>query len=210
MGGTRPSGRVSKIAVRVSRKPQSGIRMPRFSKPLILLALAAAIGAALGVAQPAQARSMSTCSKALIHDWYVDGRVDKTYPVHCYREALKKIPEDQVIYGTLRQDLTRALQSAIRQHGGHVSGDTLVTPLAAGGNGPDGGGNGPNGTGATGSGGVFHWLAQKLGPSTADSIPIPLLVLGGLAFALMAAAGVSLVARRMQARRASDPPPTAL
>jgi hypothetical protein len=208
MGGTRPSGRVSKIAVRVSRKPQSGIRMPRFSKPLILLALAAAIGAALGVAQPAQARSMSSCSKALIHDWYVDGRVDKTYPVHCYREALKKIPEDQVIYGTLRQDLTRALQSAIRQHGGHVSGDTLVTPLAAGG-GP-GGGNGPNGAGATGSGGVFHGLAQKLGPSTADSIPIPLLVLGGLAFALMAAAGVSLVARRMQARRASDPPPTAL
>jgi hypothetical protein len=210
MGGTRPSGRVSKIAVRVSRKPQSGIRMPRFSKPLILLALAAAIGAALGVAQPAQARSMSTCSKALIHDWYVDGRVDKTYPVHCYREALKKIPEDQVIYGTLRQDLTRALQSAIRQHGGHVSGDTLVTPLTVGGNGPDGGGNGPDGAGATGSGGVFHWLAQKLGPSTADSIPIPLLVLGGLAFALMAAAGVSLVARRMQARRASDPPPTAL
>ncbi len=183
--------------------------MPRFSKPLILLATAVAIGAALGVAQPAQARSMSTCSKALIHDWYVDGRVDKTYPVHCYREALRQIPEDQVIYGTLRQDLTRALQSAIRQHGGHVTGDTLVTPLAGGGG--DGDSNGPNGAGATGSGGVFHWLAQKLGPSTADSIPIPLLILGGLAFALMAAAGVSLVARRMQARRAApDPPPTAL
>jgi hypothetical protein len=206
MGGTRPSGKVSKILVRVSRKPQPGPRMLRFSKPLILLALAAAIGAALGVAQPAQARSLSTCSKALIHDWYVDGRVDKTYPVHCYREALKQIPEDQIIYGTLRQDLTRALQSAIRQHGGHVTGDTLVIPLG----GPSNGG-GPGGTGATGSGGVFHWLAQKLGPSTADSIPIPLLILGGLAFTLIAAAGVSLLARRMQARReAPDPPPTAL
>jgi hypothetical protein len=207
MGGTRPSGKVIKIVVRVSRKPQPGARMPRFSKPLILLVLAAAIGAALGVAQPAQARSMSTCSKALIHDWYVDGRVDKTYPVHCYREALKQIPEDQIIYGTLRQDLTRALQSAIRQHGGHVSGDTMVVPLASGSGG--GGGDGTGGTGATGSdGGVFHWLAKKLGPSTADSIPVPLLVLGGLAFALMAAAGVSFFARRMQARRAStDPPP---
>ena len=129
MAGTRPSGRVGKIVVRVSRKPQPCPSMPRFSKPLILLALAAAIAAALGAAQPAQARSMSTCSKALIHDWYVDGRVDKTYPVHCYREALKQIPEDQVIYGTLRQDLTRALQSAIRQHGGNVTGDTLVVPL---------------------------------------------------------------------------------
>lgn len=177
--------------------------MPKFSKPLILLALAAAITAALGVgAQPAQARSMSKCSAALIHDWYVDGRVDKTYPVHCYREALKQIPEDQIIYGTLREDLNRALQSAIRQHGGHVTGDTLVVPLAGGSN----GGNGP-GTGATG-GGVFHWLAKKLGPSTADSIPIPLLVLGGLAFTLMAAAGVSYAARRVQARRAAgDPPP---
>ena len=176
--------------------------MPKFTKPLILLALALVIGAALGVgAQPAQARSMSSCSKALIHDWYVDGRVDQTYPVHCYREALKQIPEDQIIYGTLRDDLTRALQATIRQNGGHVTGDTLVVPL-------DGSsGDGPNGTGATG-GGIFHWLAKKLGPSTADSIPIPLLVLGGLAFTLMAAAGVSYVARRVQARRAAaDPPP---
>jgi hypothetical protein len=176
--------------------------MPRFLKPLILLAAAVAIGGAtLGTAQPAQARSMSDCSAALIHDWYVDGRVDKTYPVHCYREALKEIPEDQAIYGTLREDLTRALQSTIRQHGGHVNANTPVVPLGGGGD-----GNGPNGTGS--SGGVFHWLAQKLGPSTADSIPIPLLILGGLAFALMAAAGVSLIARRMQARRAAaDPPP---
>jgi hypothetical protein len=146
---------------------------------------------------------MTTCSKALVHDWYVDGRVDKTYPVHCYREALKQIPEDQAIYGTLREDLNRALQSAIRQHGGHVTPDTIVPPLG-------GGGKGPGGTGGTGTGkGFFHRVASWLGPSTADSIPVPLLILGGLAFALMAAAGVSLLARRMQARRAApDPPPS--
>jgi len=178
--------------------------MPKTLKPLILVVVAVAIGSALTVVQPAQARSMSTCSKALIHDWLVDGRVDKTYPVHCYREALKKIPEDQLIYGTLRQDLTRALQSVIRDHDGHVTGATPVPPFGGGG----GSGNGPNGTGGTGGGGVFQWLAHKLGPSTADSVPIPLLVLGGLAFALMAAAGVSFLTRRMQARRAAaDPPP---
>ena|SRR5213080_1684867 len=175
--------------------------MPKFLKPLILLiATMSLAGGVLGTGK-AEARTFSTCSDALIHDWYVDGRVDKTYPVHCYREALKNIPEDQAIYGTLRQDLTRALQSTIRQHGGHVTGDTLVVPIGGG------GGNGPNGTGATG-GGIFRTLARWLGPSTADSIPIPLLILGGLAFALMAAAGVSLIARRMQARRAAaDPPP---
>lgn len=180
--------------------------MPKTLKPLILLAGLLAIAAALGVAQPAQARSMSTCSKALIHDWYVDGRVDKTYPVHCYREALKQIPEDQIIYGTLRQDLNRALQSVIRSHDGHVEANTPVPPFGGGGGGT-GGGGGSSGGGA-GGGGIFHWVAKELGPSTADSIPIPLLVLGGLAFALMAAAGISLLARRMQARRAApDPPP---
>src|SRR6266576_484834 len=180
--------------------------MPKFSKPLILVFAALAVAAALGTAQPAEARTMSVCSRALIHDWYVDGRVDKTYPVHCYRDARKHIPEDQAIYGTLRQDLTRALQSTIRQHGGSVNGNTLVVPL--GGPSSGGGSDGGTGAGATGNGGVFHWLAQKLGPSTADSIPIPLLILGGLAFTLMAAAGVSLLARRIQARRAAaDPPP---
>jgi hypothetical protein len=198
---------VGKIVVRVSRKPPPGPRMSRFSKPLILLVAALAVVAALGSAQPAQARSMSSCSKALIHDWLVDGRVDKTYAVHCYREALKGVPEDQVVYGSLRQDLTRALQSAIRQHGGHVTRDTLVVPIGGSSSG-GGNGDGSGGAGATGNGGLIHWLAHTLGPNTADSIPVPLLILAGLAFALMAAAAVSLIARRMQARRAAaDPPP---
>jgi hypothetical protein len=185
--------------------------MPKTLKPLILLAGLLAIAAALGAAQPAQAHLTSTCSAALVHDWYVDGRVDKTYPVHCYREALKQIPEDQLIYGTLRDDLRRALQSVIRDHNGHVNASTPVPPFGGGpGGGGTGGGSGPSGGGGGGGGGgPFHWLAKALGPSTADSIPIPLLVLGGLALALMAAAGISLLARRMQARRAPDPPPTA-
>jgi hypothetical protein len=180
--------------------------MPRPLKPLILVAAVLAIGAALGTtAQPAQARSLSICSKALVHDWLVDGRVDKTYPVHCYREALKTIPEDQLVYGTLRDDLNRALANTIRKHNGHVNNDTPV-PGVGGGGGGGGGGAGPGGTG--GSGGVFHWLAHTLGPNTANSVPVPLLVLGGLALALMAAAGISFFARRMQARRAAvDPPP---
>ena len=180
--------------------------MPRPLKPLILVAAVLAIGAALGTtAQPAQARSLSICSKALVHDWLVDGRVDKTYPVHCYREALKTIPEDQLVYGTLRDDLNRALANTIRKHNGHVDNNTPV-PGAGGGGGGSGGGAGPGGTG--GSGGVFHWVAHTLGPNTANSVPVPLLILGGLAIALMAAAGISFLARRMQARRAAvDPPP---
>jgi hypothetical protein len=171
--------------------------MPRFVKPLILALVAAAlVGAA--AAGPAEARLQTKCSADLIHDWYVDGRIDKTYQVHCYREALRDIPEDQVVYGTLREDLTRALQAVIRSHDGDVTGSTPVPGAGPGGGGGDGGGDG----------GFFGRLAKAIGPDTADSIPVPLLVLGGLALALMAAAGVSFFARRVQARKAgTDPPP---
>jgi hypothetical protein len=199
MRASLPSGKVGKIVVRVRPDPQRRRRMPKFLKPLILVVTAAAVAGAFGVG----AAHASTCSDALIHDWYVDGRIDNTYQVHCYREALKDIPEDQIVYGTLRDDLTRALENVIRDHRGHVTPATLVP---GGGNG--GGPGGPNGTG-TGKHdkGFFHWLAKKIGPSSADSVPIPLLVLGGLALALIAAAVISFFARRYQARKAAPEPP---
>jgi hypothetical protein len=174
--------------------------MPRVLKPLILLLAVAAI-AGLARVDKAEARLESKCSQALIHDWYVDGRVDKTYPVHCYREALRDIPEDQIVYGTLRDDLTRALQAVIRDNNGDVGPNTPV-PGAGGPGGGDGASGGDH------NDGFFTRLARRLGPDTADSIPIPLLVLGGLALLLMAAAAVSFITRRMQAKKTPDPPPT--
>jgi len=195
MRASLPSGKVGKIVVRVRpQQPQRRPRMPRFLKTLILVVAIAAAAGTVG-AGPAQA---SKCSAALIHDWYVDGRIDQTYAVHCYREALKDIPEDQIVYGTLRDDLTRALQTVIRNHSGNVKPETLV-PGAGKGNGPGGSGHDE---------GFFGRLARALGPDTADSVPVPLLVLGGLALLLIAAATASFVARRVQARRAAaDPPP---
>ena len=174
--------------------------MPKFLKPLILVFVAATAAATFGVSTA----HASACSSALIRDWYVDGRIDNTYAVHCYREALKDIPEDQLVYGTLRDDLNRALQDTLRDHNGHVTPMTMI---------PGGGGGDPNGGTGASSGthdeGFFHWLAKKIGPSTAESVPVPLLVLGGLALALVAAAAVSFFARRYQAKKAaSDPPPT--
>lgn len=174
--------------------------MPKFLKPLILVVVAAAAAASFGVSTA----HASACSSALIRDWYVDGRIDNTYPVHCYREALKDIPEDQLVYGTLRDDLNRALATAISDHNGNVTPMTMI---------PGDGGGGSSDGGDASSGkhdeGFFHWLAKKIGPSTAESVPVPLLVLGGLALALVAAAAVSFFARRYQAKKAaSDPPPS--
>jgi hypothetical protein len=172
--------------------------MPKFLKPLILFATTALAAAAFGVST-AQA---SGCSSALIKDWYVDGRIDQTYPVHCYREALREIPEDQLVYGTLRDDLTRALQDVISNNP-DATGMTLVP-----GAGNDDDGPGPTGaTGGKHDEGFFTWLAKKIGPNSADSVPVPLLVLGGLALALIAAAAISFAARRYQAKKAAAEPP---
>jgi hypothetical protein len=194
---------VGKIVVRVRPSRSTGPCMPRVLKPLILILVLAALVGASGAGE-AQARTFSKCSAALIHDWYVDGRIDRTYAVRCYREALRDIPEDQIVYGTLRDDLTRALASVIRNSDGPVTGDTLVPPAAS-----STGGGDSSGGGSSGSDGFFGWLASALGPDTAESVPVPLLVLAGLALLLMAAAGVSFVARRVQAKKASsEPPPT--
>jgi hypothetical protein len=163
--------------------------MPKVVKPLILVLVTAAAAATFSVA-PAAA---SPCSSALIRDWYVDGRIDHTYRVRCYREALREVPEDQIVYGTLRDDLNRALQGVIRGQDGSMDDGALVP--------------GPRGPRSEQKdGGFLHWVSDKLGPSTADSIPIPLLVLGGLALLLLAAAGASVLARRIQARRAEAAP----
>jgi hypothetical protein len=50
--------------------------------------------------------------------------------------------------------------------------------------------------------GLTH-LADKLNPSNPDSLPLPLLVLGGLAILLVAAGGAGLLAKRLQRRRPS-------
>jgi len=57
------------------------------------------------------AAGATDCSR-LLSDWE-DGRIDRTYPVQCYREALASLPEDLQVYSTVESDLTRALQAQL-------------------------------------------------------------------------------------------------
>ena len=54
--------------------------------------------------------------------------------------------------------------------------------------------------------GVILRAIEWLGPSDAASVPLPLLILAGVAFLLLAAAGGSFVNRRLQERRLPPPP----
>jgi hypothetical protein len=173
--------------------------------------IAAALLASAVHAPPAQAAT--PCWKLLLNDWY-DGRIDQTYAVHCYRDAIKHLPSDVQTYSSAHDDILRALQSAIakqQQQHQNVGNNTLVPPEKKGGS-KGSGGNGSTGKtttskttststtgqpGRSGDGG----LAGKVSSDDPSSIPLPLIVLGGLALLLVAAGAAGLVAKRLQARR---------
>ncbi len=186
--------------------------MPQGSPHLKLLAAVLVAAAALlgAVAHPAPAAAAGPCWKALLNDWY-DGRIDSTYPVHCYSDAIKHLPADVQTYSSARDDILRALQSAkarLQKSGQSVSGTTPIVPTTSGGS------SGPSTTTTTtttptdtspgkSSGKGLTGLADKLNPSSPSSLPLPLLVLGALAILLVAAGGAGLLAKRMQGRKPS-------
>jgi hypothetical protein len=71
-----------------------------------------AIGAVLAALASAGTAQASSCATRLVADWR-DGRIDGTYPVACYRQALASMPEDVRVYSSARDDITRALQDRL-------------------------------------------------------------------------------------------------
>jgi hypothetical protein len=166
--------------------------------------------AALAVSGPAAAAK--SCGKKVVDDWYADGRVDGTYPFHCYDDAIEILPRDVRDYSSAKEDIERALQARMRGEepppatsdptpgdgGTGTPGPTDTTP-----------GAGPTGTPTEkpGDAGGGTEAGGEVDTASADSVPIPLLVLAGLALLLVAAGSAGYALRRFQARRI--PPPTA-
>jgi hypothetical protein len=171
-------------------------------KVFLCLALASCtLGAAL--ARPAPAAASPPCWKALLNDWY-DGRIDRIYARHCYQDALKHLPDDIETYSSARDDILRALQSAhakARRAGVKFGPNALIVPTK-GGSGTSGGSTTTTTvvTGRKQEKGLSG-LADDLNPGSASSLPLPLLVLGGLALLLVAAGATGLVVKRIQERR---------
>jgi hypothetical protein len=171
--------------------------MPHALKSLFATAAVACSFLALGAA-PAVAAT--PCWKLVINDWY-DGRIDNTYPVACYEEAIRHLPEDVRDYTGASDEISRAMFAAIHQDRGD-------------GPGPDGGTGGSaapyTATGSDGAPkGFIERLLDDLGPSNASAVPLPLLVLAGIALLLLTAAGGSFLAKWIQARRMTPATATA-
>ena len=176
-----------------------------------MLVLAAALVGVLAVASPAAAAT--SCGRAVIDDWYDNGRVDGTYALHCYDDAIDTLPRDVRDYSSAKDDIQRALQARKR---GEAAPPATTDPTPGEDGGTSGGGTsggGTSGGGTSGSGGGSDAGAEPTDggseaggaidaeSDSASSVPIPLLILAGLALLLVAAGCAGYVVRRMQARR---------
>jgi len=205
---------------------------PSLSSSRHTVTLVAVLAVLLGaLALPQAGAAKTPCSTQLINDWY-DGRIDKAYSLACYKQALSALPEDVEIYSSAREDIQRALFEATRKTGKPpTAAKTLIQPpkkQVGNRNPPTVPENEtpaptptPKGTPSTpppatttttettdteaaGSGPIDELFEQGR-PERADSIPVPLLVLAGLALLLLAAGAAGFIARRLQARRVPLP-----
>jgi hypothetical protein len=148
--------------------------------------LAATTALAVGAGSASAAQS---CGRTVINDWYVDGTIDGRYSADCYRQALSRVPEQQKIYSDLPEELTRGLRAAVAReapHGVKNARKTIRQPAGHKSSGP------------------IQRVLGELGPSRADSIPVPLIILAGVALVLIAAGAASAIHRRLGGRRSSS------
>jgi hypothetical protein len=151
---------------------------------------------ALVLAPPASA---ADCWKTLLHDYADNGRIDDTYAAVCYRDAIRRMPNELNAYSDAYDVLTRALASATA-HPQRRHGLLLVPPP----------GTTPPGTTPPGTQegtktpqqapppvpAPFTRVANRFSSSQPDRVPLPLLVLGGLGLAFVAAGVAGAVVRR--------------
>ena len=162
---------------------------------VVLVALLA--GLAGGTAAPAQAKGKA-CWERVIDDW-LNGKPLNKYSPKCLQAALKNVPEDLRDYSDITDVISAALQNKLRGGGG-------------GGNGGPSGSGSPSGSGNENGGSTprklqnvpdrsyYRRAIDNLGTTSADSLPIPLLVLAGLGTALLLTAAGLAARKRIKAR----------
>ena len=158
-------------------------------RPARRIAVSVLVAAVLGVVAlsvgASVAAAKSACARQILNEWADNRQISTTYPLHCYREAIAAVPEDLRVYTDIEEDILAARQSAARgvrtlQNRNQPSqSDSQRDPDA----------------------GLFTQGFDKLGPNNADSMPLPLIILAGLALLLVAAGAAGLVSRRLRSRK---------
>ncbi len=174
----------------------------------LLLLPALLAGLVLVLALPGQAAAAKPCWERVVDDWLADGRIDGTYSVKCYQQALKNVQEDLRDYSNVTDAINAALQDALRGKAGTKPPSTGGEPGSTPGNGTTGG-KPRQLQGGVPPRSYYRRAIDNLGTTSADSLPIPLLVLAGLGTLLLLTAGGLAGAKRYRAVRGRPKPPPA-
>src|SRR5262245_54988540 len=166
---------------------------------VVLVALLA--GQAGGTAAPAQAKGKA-CWERVIDDW-LNGKPLNKYSPKCLQAALKNVPEDLRDYSDITDVISAALQNKLRGGGGGANGGTTGSGSSSG-SGNESGDNAPRKLQNVPDRSYYRRAIDNLGTTSADSLPVPLLVLAGLGTALLLTAAGLAARKRLKAR--SGPP----
>jgi hypothetical protein len=160
---------------------------------------------------PAPAGAAQSCGRQVIDDWFDNSRVDRTYPRHCYDDAIELLQPDVRDYSNAEEEITRALQ----RRGRTVTPPPATTdPTPA--DDPDeavGPGKKPTRPPKQPTTAVDPpeiesppIAAPPMDGASASAVPIPLLVLSGLALLLIAGGSAGYFVRRYQGRNTPPAP----
>jgi hypothetical protein len=171
------------------RSPQEGKLHTVLRVTAVGVALLAFGAGLFGTASPAVAAT--PCWKQVGDDWSQDGHVDGRYSPACIEKALANVPEDIRAYSDFEEQAkaARLANSRTPQSVGGGADDTQMLQEREPETGPK----------------DETPIQSVLGThgNNEDSIPIPLLILLGLAGALITAGAAGFGARKLRARRAA-------
>jgi hypothetical protein len=137
--------------------------------------IVAALASALVASSSAAAKP--PCAEAVIADWLDNSRIDRIYALDCYEAAIDAIPDDLRDYTDAADVIARAFQDR--------SGRRLERRLE----------------------GPVPATAGDVPPvdaSSSSSVPVPILVLGGMSVMLLGAGGLGYLSRRRREGRAEE------
>jgi hypothetical protein len=146
---------------------------------------------------PSAANAAVPCRNRIYNDWYADGKIASTYPIACYRDALKHVTGDAAVYSSLIDDIKAAEHGALQRERGQTNVPTQIGKGAA----------------AVGKGAVKGVTKKLTGPTSSRTapnqnvnstttlastptsgggigVPTPILILGALALLLIATGAV--------------------
>jgi len=140
-----------------------------------LLTLIAAL-AFSGILAPGGSQGAEpACSASVLADWFDNGRVDRVYPLTCYEDAIATLPPDLRDYTDAQDVIGRALTSAARARTDATAGEDL---------------------------GESQVTAHAIEISSASTfpLPLPLVLLFGVALTVLVAGALGSLARLRRGR----------